>query len=301
MRNLFLMLAVALMLAACHDDTDFTVLEDRCGGFDIETRDGGSIWILNRDTAWWVYHQPDTRENAKPLCMADRHKISAFFNVLRDIQVMGLSSKDPGSRDCDSHISIRDFSGRCTKELRFSAVPGSSQMTGKVNNGKYYIVGVPGLNQSPIEDFSSAVEYWKDRQLLYVGEDNVSAISVENMIDPSQSFAIVGNAGVFEVHRADAAKVDAAQQKIRQYLGSIVGIYRAASYLESASLDDSDMIYRLKVSNLLGAEEEIAFYRKCLPDGQPDFNQMYFRKGTDVGTAKYYDFDKVLVDLDKLK
>ncbi|MCQ2250620.1 MAG: hypothetical protein MJZ66_05870, partial [Bacteroidales bacterium] len=228
MRNIFLMLALALMLAACGDDTDFTVLEDRCGGFDIETRDGNSIWILNRDTAWWVFHQPDARENAKPLCMADAHKISAFFNVLRDIQVMGLSSKDPESKDCDSHISIRDFSGRCTKELRFSAVPGSSQMIGKVDNGKYYVVGVPGLNQSPISDFASAVEYWKDRSLLYVMEGNVSAISVENFLNPGQTFFVNAVADVFEVRDAKGDVVEVQQQNVRRYLGSITGIYRAA-------------------------------------------------------------------------
>jgi len=301
MRKIFFLLALALMMSACGDDADFTVNQQDCGGFDIVTRDGNSIWIMNRDTAWWVYAQPDPSVDAAPLCMADNHKIAAFFNVLRDIQVMGLSSKDPESQDCDSHIYIRNHSGRCSKELRFSAVPGSAQMTGKVNNGKYYIVGVPGLNQNPIEDFASTVEYWKDRSLLYIGEGNISAISVENLMDPSQTFRIKSDAGSFVLYGADDSAIDVPQANIRQYLGSITGIYRAAGYIEAIDLKDSDIIYRLMVRNCLGAEDVITFYKKYQPNGQPDFNQMYFRKGADIGTAKYFDFDKVLVDLERLR
>lgn len=283
-----------MFLSSCGDDSNFTVNQDDCSSFNIVSKDGASISVA-RDTAWSV-----VSADGKTVCPADAHKIAAFFNVLRDIQVMGMSQKSPDDVfDCE--IIVRNGSGREVKRLRFSNVPGSPNMIGSADGGKCYIVGVPGLNQSPIVDFSSQVEYWKDRSLLYFSADNISRISVENLKDPRQSFFVATSADGYSVQDDGGNALDISSTAVRKWLGGISGVYRAADYADGLNLNDDDAIYRLAVKNCLGIEETIIFYRKFLPDGKPDFNQMYFRKGADIGTAKYYDFDKVLVDVDRLR
>lgn len=293
-------LTIAMLAQACSSDADFAVSQQDCGGFSISSPDGAQVSLQLCDTAWWIM-QSAGESAPKPIHIADSHKISAFFNVLRDIQVMGLSIKDAAKDRFDCRIELRGASGRAQKEIRLQGVPGSPQMVGSVNGGQCYIVGVPGLRQSPIEDFSPTVEYWKDRSLLTIAEAGISAIAVRNIQDPAQGFSIKAEEGKYSVYGADSQFIDIPQQNILQYLGAIAGSYRAAQYVDSSSAIVSDMIYSLKVRSIMGAEDSIYFYKKYLPDGQPDFNQMYFRKGADIGTAKYFDFDRLLVDLDKLR
>lgn len=292
-RNFCVAVLSALILQSCADDTRFYVDKDECAGFQIVQ--GSQLISISRDTAWSIVD-----EAGNVVCPADAHKISAFFNVLRDIQVMGMSQKDAsGSFDCE--VRILGESGRAVRNLRFSAVPGSSNMIGSSDGGKCYVVGVPGLNQSPIGDFSAALEYWKDRSLLCISAENLSMISVCNYVESAQSFQVSTSVDAFEVRDAQGDVVDIQLTSIKRWLGGISGVYRADGYVDSLPSADGDIIYRLKTRTRLGLEDSVVFYRKYMPDGKPDFNKMYFRKGADVGTAKYFDFDKLLVDLDALR
>lgn len=282
-----------MALQSCGDDTDFTVNKDDCASFDIIS--GNSQITIVRDTAWSIQDG-----EGRVVCPADINKIEAFFNVLRDIQVMGMSQRD-ASAGFDCEVVIHGRSGREIKNLRFAQVPGSANMIGSSDGGKCYVVGVPGLNQNPIVDFQPGVEYWKDKSLLLLSADNISKISIENFIDPSQTFFVETNVNDFAVRNSNGDIVPIPQSNIKSWLGSISGIYRASEYTEGVQLMAQDLIYRLKTRNRIGICDSILFYKKYLPDGKPDFNKMYFQKGTDIGTAKYYDFDKVLMDLDRLK
>ena len=183
------------------------------------------------------------------------------------------------------------------KKIRLKSVAGSSQMIGSVNGGKCYIIGVPGLNVSPIENFSAAAGYWKDLSLLEVMPDNISKISVENFADPAQSFFISTVADGFEIRGADGNIIPGIdEQSIRRYLGGIAGKYRAAQYVDAQHFTPADSLFRLSVRTRIGDEETIVFYKK-----EGDFNQMFFRKGVERGLAKYYDFDKVLVEVEGVK
>ena len=282
------------MLVACADDTDFQVNESDVGTVEIRDGEGNSIHFA-KDTAWYV-----ADADGKKIYNCDEYKISAFFNVLRDVQVMGLSTH-PQDGEFDSEVILKKSFGGVLKKIRLKSVAGSPQMIGSVDGGKCYFVGVPGLNVSPISNFVATADYWKDLSLLELTPYNISKFSVENFIEPLQSFFISTVADGFEIRGIDGNIVaGVGEEAVRHYLGGIAGVYRAAQYVDAADFTPADSIYRLKIRTRVGDEDSIIFYKK-INGSQPDFNQMYFRKGGEQGLAKYFDFDKVLVDLEMLK
>lgn len=290
---LTLILFAAIALSACSSDTNFSVEEQQIG--DIEIKCGEKNIRLCCDTSWYIADNDGNR-----LYSCDEYKISAFFNVLRDIQVMGLSThtQDAGF---DTEVSLKKQSGSVVKTLRLKAVPKSPQMIGSVDNGKCYIVGVPGLNVSPICNFVADVDYWKDLSLLELSAYNISKISIENYIDPSQSFFISSKDDSFEATDSIGTPINGVdEQNIRLWLGSIAGKYRAVGYVDTLNIAHNDIIYRLKVYSRVGIVDSISFFKKY-NGSNPDFNNMYFQKGNETGIAKYYDFDKLLIDADRLK
>ena len=289
MKKYWIIVLSLFTLISCSDDKDFQVVEDEVGKVEIVS--GGKDLHLAKDTAWYVSDAEGHR-----LCSCDEYKIAAFFNVLRDVQVMGLSNH-PQDGAFDSEIILKKSSGSEIKKIRLKSVAGSSQMIGSVNGGKCYIVGVPGLNVSPITNFSAAADYWKDLSLLELTPYNISKISVENFADPAQSFFISTVADVFEIRGVDGnIFTNIPEQSIRQWLGSIAGTYRAVKYVDAEQFAPADSIFRLKVRTRLGDEESITFYKKT-----NDFNLMFFSKGDEKGLAIYYDFDRVLVEVAGVK
>ncbi|MBO7439135.1 MAG: hypothetical protein J6U21_05595 [Bacteroidales bacterium] len=289
MKKYWIIVLSLFTLISCSDDKDFQVVEDEVGKVEIVS--GGKDLHLAKDTAWYVSDAEGHR-----LCSCDEYKIAAFFNVLRDVQVMGLSNH-PQDGAFDSEIILKKSSGSVIKKIRLKSVAGSSQMIGSVNGGKCYIVGVPGLNVSPITNFSAAADYWKDLSLLELTPYNISKISVENFADPAQSFFISTVADAFEIRGVDGNLfTNIPEQSIRQWLGSIAGTYRAVKYVDAEQFAPADSIFRLKVRTRLGDEESITFYKKT-----NDFNLMFFSKGDEKGLAKYYDFDRVLVEVAGVK
>ena len=289
MKKYWIIVLSLFTLISCSDDKDFQVVEDEVGKVEIVS--GGKDLHLAKDTAWYVSDAEGHR-----LCSCDEYKIAAFFNVLRDVQVMGLSNH-PQDGVFDSEIILKKPSGSEIKKIRLKSVAGSSQMIGSVNGGKCYIVGVPGLNVNPITNFSAAEDYWKDLSLLELTPYNISKISVENFADPAQSFFISTVADAFEIRGVDGnIFTNIPEQSIRQWLGSIAGTYRAVKYVDAEQFVPADSIFRLKVRTRLGDEESITFYKK-----NNDFNLMFFSKGDERGLAKYYDFDRVLVEVAGVK
>lgn len=283
--------AVALM--SCADDTAFSVDQSDCQGVRIVR--GGQQISLSRDTAWYVVGVDDER-----LFYCDPFKVEAFFNVLRDIQVMGLSSKAPDS-DFDCAVELYSSRGKLLRQLRLSPVAGSAQMIGSVDGGKCYVVGVPGLNQNPIVNFSEKPGYWKDLSLLELSPYNVSMLRVSNYVDPRQSFCVETQGAGFVAYGASGDVLDVPQDNIREYLGKATGSYRAAQYMDSVPAGSDAVIYRVDVRNSLGIRDSLMFYKKYLDGGRPDFNMMYFRHGHECGTVKYFDFDNLLIDGDRLR
>lgn len=289
MKKLWIIFVAIFTLISCSDDKNFQVVEDEVGKVEIVS--GDKNLHLAKDTAWYVSDAEGRR-----LCSCDEYKIAAFFNVLRDVQVMGLSNH-PQDGAFDSEIILKKPSGSEIKNIRLKAVAGSSQMIGSVDGGKCYIVGVPGLNVNPIVNFSAAADYWKDLSLLELTPYNISKISVENFADLAQSFFISTVADSFEIRGADGNIItNIPEQSIRQWLGSIAGTYRAVKYVDAEQFAPADSIFRLNVRTRLGDEESINFYKKA-----NDFNLMFFSKGSEKGLAKYYDFDKVLVEVAGVK
>ncbi len=282
-----------MALQSCGGDSDFTIQEQDCGAIVICA--GGHTITLTRDTVWHI-----SAADGAHICTADDGKISALFNVFRDIQIMGSSTYSPDGK-FDYEIHFQKSPGRDIKCMKFNAVPGSPMLVGSVDGGKCYIVGVPGLNINPSANLQPAAEYWKNRSLLEINGAGISLIAVNNLIDRAQSFTISTNVDAYTVQDADGHIVDIPTEKVRQFLGSISGEYRAESYVDNISPLPEDMIYQLKIRNRLGMEDSIFFYKKYINETQPDFNKMYFRKGGEVGCAKYFDFDNLLVDLDRLK
>lgn len=289
MKKLWIIFVAIFTLISCSDDTDFQVDYNEVG--QVEIVGNGNRIRLAKDTAWYV-----SDADGRRLCSCDEYKIAAFFNVLRDVQVMGLSNH-PQDGAFDSEIILRKPSGGEIKNIRLKAVAGSSQMIGSVDGGKCYIVGVPGLNVNPIVNFSVAADYWKDLSLLELTPYNISKISVENFADPAQSFFISTVADGFEIRGMDGNVIsDIPEQSIRQWLGSIAGTYRAVKYVDAEQFAPADSIFRLNVRTRLGDEESIIFYKKA-----NDFNLMFFSKGDERGLVKYYDFDRVLVEVAGVK
>lgn len=289
MKKLWIIFVAIFTLISCSDDKNFQVVEDEVGKVVITS--GDKDLHLAKDTAWYVSDAEGHR-----LCSCDEYKITAFFNVLRDVQVMGLSNH-PQDGAFDVEVVLKKKSGSEIKNIRLKSVAGSSQMIGSVNGGKCYIIGVPGLNVSPIVNFSAAADYWKDLSLLELTPYNISKISVENFADPAQSFFISTVADGFEIRGADGNIItNIPEQSIRQWLGSIAGTYRAVKYVDAEQFVPADSIFRLNVRTRLGDEESINFYKKA-----NDFNLMFFSKGNERGLVKYYDFDKVLVEVAGVK
>ncbi len=292
-RNLTILFITALELSSCQDDTDFATDCSDLGSVVITS--GDKTVTLGRDTAWYVADSEGRR-----MYSCDEYKMSAFFNVMRDIQVMGLSShtQDGGF---DAEVTLKKPSGSTVKQLRLKAVTGSPQMIGSINGGKCYVIGVPGLNVNPISNFNATADYWKDLALLELSPYNISKISVENYIEPSQSFSINTSGDGFEAVAGNGTPLSGVtEQSVRRWLGSIGGRYRASEYVDDERFTPGDTIYRLTVRSKIGIEEPIVFFKK-FNGTKPDFNLMFFSKNGEHGTAKYYDFDKVLIDAEKLK
>ncbi|MCR5454844.1 MAG: hypothetical protein K6F33_07660 [Bacteroidales bacterium] len=289
MRKFCFLILTFFTLIACTDDTDFQVVEDEVG--QVQFVGNGNKILLARDTAWYVADADGRR-----LYSCDEYKIEAFFNVLRDVQVMGLSTHaQDGAFDVD--VQLMKQSGSVIKNIRLKSVAGSPQMIGSVNGGKCYVVGVPGLNVSPIVNFASTAEYWKDLSLLELTPYNISKISVENFADPAQSFFISTVADGFEIRGNDGNIIDGIdEQSVRHWLGSIAGTYRAARYVDAEHFAPTDSLFRLRVRSRVGIEDEIVFFKK-----DNDFNLMFFQKNGERGLAKYYDFDNLLVELEGVK
>ena len=97
MKNLLYIFLIFCALISCTDDTDFQVVESEVGGVEI-IGNGGKNIRLAKDTSWYI-----SDADGKRIYTCDEYKIAAFFNVLRDVQVMGLSTH-PQYGNFDSEI-----------------------------------------------------------------------------------------------------------------------------------------------------------------------------------------------------
>ena len=283
----FFILTLTFAAISCNSDTDFPTEETDCQI--VEISDGNKTVVLEKDTAWFV------KSGEKKLFYCDKHKISAFFNTLRDLQLQGLSSYN-GETGFKNIITIKKQSGKTVKTLKFNPVGNSPQLIGSCNGGKCYVVAVPGLKENPSVNFSPEKNYWKELSLLEISGENFSSIKVENFLDTIQSFSIVLKDGVLEFFDYKNEKNQEIKQKnLREYIGSIIGIYRAKEQFSALQLPENNKIYSLTVNG-----KKIDFFKK-IDNGKPDFNLMYFSCGEDFGTATYFNFEKILIDADKLK
>lgn len=290
MKKYFLLISALMLIAAsCNNDTNFSTQESDCEVVEITSKN--QTITLERDTAWFV-----SKNNEKQF-YCDKFKTYTFFNVLRDLQLQGLSGYS--KNDFEYEINIKTHSGKTVKSLRFNAVPNSSQMIGSCDGGKSYIVGIPGLNENPSVNFSASTDYWKNLSLLEIIPENISRIEIKNYIDSTQSFAVAYENNDFVAKDLEGNTLKLSSTNIRNYLGSIAGSYRAKEYLEPSALPEDHKIYELTIANNLGIETKIKFYKK-FDNGKPDFNLMYFECGNEFGTAKYFDFEKILKDLSSL-
>ena len=283
----FFILTLTFAAISCNSDTDFPTEETDCQI--VEISDGNKTVVLEKDTAWFV------KSGEKKLFYCDKHKISAFFNTLRDLQLQGLSSYN-GETGFKNIITIKKQSGKTVKTLKFNPVGNSPQLIGSCNGGKCYVVAVPGLKENPSVNFSPEKNYWKELSLLEISGENFSSIKVENFLDTIQSFSIVLKDGVLEFFDYKNGKNQEIKQKnLREYIGSIIGIYRAKEQFSALQLPENNKIYSLTVNG-----KKIDFFKK-IDNGKPDFNLMYFSCGEDFGTATYFNFEKILIDAEKLK
>jgi hypothetical protein len=283
----FFILTLTFAAISCSSDEDFSLEESDCQI--VEISDGKKTVVLEKDTAWFV------TAGGKKLFYCDKHKISALFNTLRDLQLQGLSSYD-GAAGFKNIITIKKQSGKTVKTLKFNPVGNSPQLIGSCNGGKCYVVAVPGLKENPSVNFSPDENYWKELSLLDINGENFSYIKVENFLDTAQSFSIVLKNGALEFFDYKNEKnPEINQENLREYIGSIFGVYRAKEQFSKLQLPENQKIYSLTVNG-----KKIDFFKK-LDNGKPDFNQMYFSCGEDFGTATYFSFERVLIDAEKLK
>lgn len=295
MNNRILYVALALVMAfisACsHSDKDFST---SASDFDCIHLGGCSQFaqVYKDDSVNW--RVADGHYDFS----ADSVKVSALLNVMRDIQVMGIANYDFDNNPHDDIIIRRG--DNLVKHIRYIAVPNSPQLIASVDGGRSYVVAVPGLSINPSVSFSCYVNYWRKALLLEIVPSSVASIQVSNFMDPAQSFCVSANDSGYQATDANGNAVAVDDKAIREFLGSVAGAYSAAEYIDTLNLKADDLIYKLCVTNRNGSADSLAFYRKYLPGGRPDFNLMYFSACSSMGTAKYFDFDKLLIDKDRL-
>ena len=287
-----LLLIIAVCAIGCDGYPEFTVQQEKCGMVRI-THEGAAI-TLKSDTAWYV------DLNGENLFYADRNKVEALFNTLKDIDIQGISSYNP-EKEFQYTIEVFNRSGKLNKTLKFNPIASSPNMVGSVDGSKCYVVGIPGLNISPTINFNPDPSYWKNLALLEVYAQNISQISVTHFNDPGQSFSISLNIDTFVVKDFENKPIAIPQDNVRQWLGAL-GTFRAAEYCVSPILPDSLKLSQVSIRTKSGDSQAIVFYKKSLADGSPDYNQMWFvTPDGATGTAKYFDFDMLLIGIDKLR
>ena len=289
--KLILLIAIACCTVSCSRYPDFAVEAEDCGS--VRISHGGKCLELNHDTAWFV------QLDGEKLFYADKNKVSAFFNTLRDIEIQGLSNYSP-EKDFQYTVEVLNNGGKVTKTLRFNPVPSSSNMVGSCNGSECYIVGIPGLNVSPAANFNTDAGYWKPLLLLDIQANNISKISVTDFTNQKQSFSISLNVDTFVVSDYQDHPQTISQNSIRQWLGAL-STFHAAEFCPMPDLPDSLIIYKVCLTPKNGGEQVVTFYKKYLSDNTPDFNRMWFETDGLTGTAKYFDFDFLLIGLDKLR
>ena len=288
----FFLFMITLLAVACGGYPDYTIEPSECGMVRI-THNSKSI-TLKKDTAWYV----DIDGNN--LFYADRGKIEALLNTLRDINIQGISNHDP-KKDFQYTVEVFNQSERLTKTLKFNAIPSSANMVGSVDGSQCYVVGIPGLNISPSINFNPDPSYWKNLALLEVYAQNISQISVTHFNDPGQSFSISLNIDTFVVKDYENKPIAIPQDNVRQWLGAL-GTFRAAEYCVSPILPDSLKLSQVAIRTKSGDSQAIVFYKKSLADGSPDYNRMWFiTPDGATGTAKYFDYDILLIGVEKLR
>ncbi len=287
-----LLLLITVCIVGCDGYPDFSVQQENCSMVRI-THEGANI-TLKSDTAWYV------DLNGEKLFYADRNKVDALFNTLKDINIQGISSFNP-ENNFQYTIEVYNLRGKLNKTLKFNPIASSPNMVGSCNGSKCYVVGIPGLNISPTINFNPDPSYWKNLALLEVYAQNISQISITHFNDPEQSFSISLNIDTFIVKDFENKPLAIPQDNVRQWLGAL-GTFRAAEYCTSPILPDSLKLSQVAIKTKSGESENVIFYKKTLDNGTPDYNQMWFitPEGA-TGKAKYFDFDMLLIGIDKLR
>ncbi|MBR4214335.1 MAG: hypothetical protein IKR94_03355 [Bacteroidales bacterium] len=287
-----LLLLITVCIVGCDGYPDFSVQQENCSMVRI-SHEGADI-TLKSDTAWYV------DLNGEKLFYADRNKVDALFNTLKDINIQGISSFNP-ENNFQYTIEVYNLRGKLNKTLKFNSIASSPNMVGSCNGSKCYVVGIPGLNISPTINFNPDPSYWKNLALLEVYAQNISQISITHFNDPEQSFSISLNIDTFIVKDFENKPLAIPQDNVRQWLGAL-GTFRAAEYCTSPILPDSLKLSQVAIKTKSGESENVIFYKKTLDNGTPDYNQMWFitPEGA-TGKAKYFDFDMLLIGVEKLK
>lgn len=287
-----LLLLITVCIVGCDGYPDFSVQQENCSMVRI-SHEGADI-TLKSDTAWYVDF------NGEKLFYADRNKVDALFNTLKDINIQGISNFNP-ENNFQYTIEVYNLRGKLNKTLKFNSIASSPNMVGSCNGSKCYVVGIPGLNISPTINFNPDPSYWKNLALLEVYAQNISQISITHFNDPEQSFSISLNIDTFIVKDFENKPIAIPQDNVRQWLGAL-GTFRAAEYCTSPILPDSLKLSQVAIKTKSGESENVIFYKKTLDNGTPDYNQMWFitPEGA-TGKAKYFDFDMLLIGVEKLK
>lgn len=276
------------LIASCTDYKDFTINPDDC--YQIEITSNGNSLKLLRDTAWICQH------NNKNF-VADKAKTEALLNTLRDLRVQGISNYNPQD-SFPIEIVAKNKNGKNIKTLKIKPVESTPSMIISRDGGECCVVAVPGLDINPKSNFNSSPNYWKINTLIEIVPQNVKQITIENFVNPLQSFTISCNADSFVCKNGENRFIS--QKNIINYISSL-GSYSAKDFLDNINLDEKNKIYKILYVEKKLDTTEVTFYKKFLPDGSPDFNLMYFKTpNNNYGTIKYFDVEQLLLNAEDL-
>ncbi len=279
---------IILFLYSCTDYKDFSVNPEDCYAIEI-TNENKKITLL-RDTVWLC-------SDESKCFKADVGKIEALLNTLRDFQVMGMSDYNP-QEGFPINVDIKNKRGKTIKKLSFKPLVGSANIIASRDGGNCWVVGVPGLEINPQSNFDISPNYWKMNLLLDIEPLSFKHLDVENFINPLQSFSISSRTDSFVCINAEKHFVE--QKNIINYITSL-GSYSAFQFVENFSIKESDKIYKILYVNKNLDSVGINFYKKYIQDGSLDFNLMYFKTNDNsIGTVKYFDFERLLIDAQDL-
>ncbi len=258
-----------------------------------------SLVLSKSEDEWRVEGKMDTRKS----------EILFLLRILTEMEIKSPVSPELFEREITGNdiepVKVKVFEGKRVLNSFIVYRTGSNiygNIMKKKSRTKPFIVYVPGYEGDIGSQFTVDENYWQPYNIFNLLPSEISLVTIENYSEPSSSFIIKMNEGMFTLVDSTKCLTGWDTVKVKRYISYFtwVPFEEWASELTDESKEDilaRNPLYRIKVHKATGEEKILTLWERYDADkGITDTDRLWgiTDKKDEFIIVRYFDIDPLL-------